>query len=455
MAGGSSDNNTNDVFFIMVLVILMIAVMVLQHNFHFVAAAWKYLRIAEFTLVSWIPAWVPVYGSLEIREAVDFLKTTPSTDIVPDTVVAMDNHFARYFSWLPGLLLVALGVKRFRATESVTQRFNMEELLSHNLPLYPFVRDAAADHPEALDIDLDRDDPKSVRYASAMRPIEFATLSPPMGLEALAKSPKGRQYRQPIWDGKSGDVDWDLAERSFATQLGARYAGFAALSGTERRIAEMLVPRLELADRAMMGLVRRYARAHLPGLVGAKKTAGTRIDPEDLSPGRLVIFNAVKNALATALVRHRKECRIKAGAALDRQQAIDFTKKMLSDRSLKTIARSNPVKEAGRRVVAEDVMAAHGYVRPALMSLLDEARKSGVVAPVEFSWLKGEDRALWYCLHSVGRKTPFVEAGGAFAHWEIERLIGRSLNRPEVHAAIEALINSIRPQMPVAERSAA
>jgi intracellular multiplication protein IcmP len=77
------------------------------------------------------------------------------------------------------------------------------------------------------------------------------------------------------------------------------------------------------------------------------------------------------------------------------------------------------------------------------MSLLTEARKSGVVAPVEFSWIKGEDRVLWYCLHSVGRKTPFVEGAGAFAHWEVERLVQRPLTRPEVHAAVEALLAAL------------
>jgi intracellular multiplication protein IcmP len=92
----------------------------------------------------------------------------------------------------------------------------------------------------------------------------------------------------------------------------------------------------------------------------------------------------------------------------------------------------------------------HAFTHTALMSLLNEARRSaGVLAPGQFVWLKLVDRGLWYALHSLGFETeglgrylhpnPRVEAIGARDHWAVERLAGVPVSRPSLDRAIEAL----------------
>lgn len=81
----------------------------------------------------------------------------------------------------------------------------------------------------------------------------------------------------------------------------------------------------------------------------------------------------------------------------------------------------------------------HAYVRTMIMTLLEMARGGGVVAALQFRWVKAEDRTLWYIISSVGRKTPFVEACGVFAQWSLEKEVGRAVPFIEVECAVEGL----------------
>jgi intracellular multiplication protein IcmP len=92
----------------------------------------------------------------------------------------------------------------------------------------------------------------------------------------------------------------------------------------------------------------------------------------------------------------------------------------------------------------------HAYTHTALMALLNAARlRAGVLAPVQFAWLKLVDRPLWYALGSLGFETegvgrylhpnPRVEAVGARDHWAVERLVGEPVIEPSLDRAIEAL----------------
>ena len=50
-----------------------------------------------------------------------------------------------------------------------------------------------------------------------------------------------------------------------------------------------------------------------------------------------------------------------------------------------------------------EIMKAHHFTTPGLMSVLTAARlRSGVLAPAQFAFLKLVDRRLWYALHGLG-----------------------------------------------------
>lgn len=94
--------------------------------------------------------------------------------------------------------------------------------------------------------------------------------------------------------------------------------------------------------------------------------------------------------------------------------------------------------------LVQRVMYSHAYVLTVMASMLELARKEGVLASADFLWLKPTDRLLWFMLNSVGRQTAFSEVSGPFAHWNVERAMGRRLMVPMVEEAVNGLEAAIK-----------
>ena len=99
---------------------------------------------------------------------------------------------------------------------------------------------------------------------------------------------------------------------------------------------------------------------------------------------------------------------------------------------------------------AKAVVSRHGYTAPALMTLLNEARRRyGSLQPALFASLRLVDRRLWYALHSLGfasdtpgqdlHPNPYVEAVGARDHWAAELAAGGPLLVPALEGAVVAV----------------
>lgn len=85
------------------------------------------------------------------------------------------------------------------------------------------------------------------------------------------------------------------------------------------------------------------------------------------------------------------------------------------------------------------IISNHAYLYTIMASLLDAARKNGVLSTAEILWLKPMDRKLWYILNCVGRQTPYAEIAGCFAHWLAERKLGYKSFVPMIGEAVKAL----------------
>jgi intracellular multiplication protein IcmP len=94
--------------------------------------------------------------------------------------------------------------------------------------------------------------------------------------------------------------------------------------------------------------------------------------------------------------------------------------------------------------LVQRVMYSHAYVLTVMASMLELARKDGVLAAADFLWLKPTDRLLWFMLNSVGRQTAFAEVSGPIAHWNVERAMGRRLMVPMVEEAVNGLEAAIK-----------
>lgn len=107
------------------------------------------------------------------------------------------------------------------------------------------------------------------------------------------------------------------------------------------------------------------------------------------------------------------------------------------------IARPTLEKYKNTEIVQE-ITQSHAFMLTVLASLIEEARKDGVVPCAEFIWLKPVDRRLWYMLNCVGRQTPFAEVAGPFAHWRAEKLLNRRSLSPMIDEAVTALETAIK-----------
>lgn len=99
-------------------------------------------------------------------------------------------------------------------------------------------------------------------------------------------------------------------------------------------------------------------------------------------------------------------------------------------------------KHMDNKLVA-DVLAQHAYVSTVLCAALKAARRTGVLPPNYFVWLRPMNRRLWYALNCVGRHTPFADVAGIHAHRLAEDVLGHKLEMPCTERAVDALSRSL------------
>jgi intracellular multiplication protein IcmP len=100
---------------------------------------------------------------------------------------------------------------------------------------------------------------------------------------------------------------------------------------------------------------------------------------------------------------------------------------------------NNILNDAAVGGKAAEVAQLHAYRTTAMLGVLKWARQSGVLAPAQFLWLRGEDRALWYPLNNLGRRAFHSEGAGALAHFMAEAQAQKPLPIPRVDTAIVTL----------------
>lgn len=118
-----------------------------------------------------------------------------------------------------------------------------------------------------------------------------------------------------------------------------------------------------------------------------------------------------------------------------------------TDRCLESEISAILASDSGKRLLA--VANCHAWRITAFIGMLHAARQGkGVLASASFSWLKREDRSLWYALNSVGNAAAVVEAAGVYAHYRAERQIRRPLLRPAMYQASRAFIDTYLDMSP-------
>lgn len=415
---GYNDSGANDFFIIFTVVVVFIFAILIRENFHLISGVWRWLRIVEMGMFYWIPDWLPFYGKLEIKQAFHWLLEIEPRNLAPETLYEFDHYYAKWFSWIPGMLLIYLGIRKSRHGSDITVDHDMESILYKVAPLYPFLSEFLENHPEEKELTYKPGKPDSARYSAALSPGEFSLMNPPLGLQEQAK--RKVSYRKSIWDGND-DFDMDLAERALSAQIGSTFSGVSNLKPVERRLFDFLIPKMKIDEDDFIELSNLF----LPSILGIKSKI--KFDINNLSENELVLYKVMQGQFEKRL----KTKKFKPS-------------EFMNEKTIHAFSMDKSLEKYFKAVLAERIMMKHAFVRVGLMSLLEQARKGGVIACVEFSWIKGEDRILWYALESVGRKVSFVESAGIFAHWLIEKQLGRSLPHPEVHEAVDGLMKALK-----------
>jgi intracellular multiplication protein IcmP len=267
-----------------------------------------------------------------------------------------------------------------------------------------FLRAGNARFTRAFDLDaLMAEQAKTSRSTAAFvrRGLKLA------GIRAGDPRPADPALHAPEWIARYATRDGRFDEASARREL------FRQLGSEWRRLADAApAVRCMLAVFALHGVQRREEAARLLGLL----SEGLRVSGHDGGEGPTTLLAFDPKTLAIA------------------------------DRALAELCVA---------AWAFEIMDAHHFTTPGLMSVLNAARlRSGVLAPAQFAFLKLVDRRLWYALHALGfedgplahpHPSQRVEAIGARAHWAAERAIGAPIPTPEFEAAIDA----IRPKRPV------
>ncbi len=415
---------------ILALVVCFLGVYVLSMFSYLFVDFWRYIRIGQLYLISWIPFSLSSTDTILVSDLINILQTNTGKELNGELVKKIDSYITPWTSWLPAIVIFYFYKKLSNRDEGVTKNFSMEGILQHNAKIFPSLKPYLDFHPEEMeDLEYDRYDKVKLQFLPSVSPVEFALMSPPMGLEKEAE--KNSAFLEPIWDGKNG-FDTDLAERAFKKQLGRTYNGLDNVTKTEHKLYMALMPKIAFDRKFIIDLIAEY-------LENICSNQGQYIPPKNTQ------LNNSKSTLIDALSNYYDEQklkleRVKAHKKSSEDEKHKATTAIILDRkNLKKLSFSSGFQINFCAVSGEKIMESHSYTRTGIMSLLEETRNSGVVAPNQYSWIKGEDRTLWYCINSVGKKVSFTEAGGAYAHWIIEKHIGRSIPQPEVSEAIEAL----------------
>lgn len=422
--------SSGDTYLIAILIVAVIAYVFLSYHFEYIAGVWKSIRTFEICAISWMPDWVPVFGNLQLSQACDFLTSSESTALTRNTIHDFDRLYGKYFSWIPALSLIGLGIIGMKKNVEVATYFNHETMLNYYEKWFPEILSGVIkDNPQNHPLEFDRDIHTTGKYGKSMSPEQFAVLNPPLGLEEEAKTDSS--FCSPIWDGDV-DFDEDLAERSFSKQLGDRYQGRMALNELQKKVVSAIHSKIPTSEKDRFVYLKECLTTLVIEYSGKKEEK----------------FNVILYPIYPSLKKHVLECigkqvKLKKNIVLTDEQILEKLKETLRDRRL-FIAMDDKKNKAYLSNCAmfklERRLAQHAFVNTGMMSLLVEAREAGRVDSfANFNWVKESDRSLWYCLDNVGRNVSFIECAGVHSHWTIEKIVGQPITHPEVSGAVEGL----------------
>lgn len=425
----NGDSNGQESFMVILLIGIAGMFYMVSENYWLIAGVWKWIKLIELAPFYLIPeSWFQSVTGLPNKQVFEWILDKSATEIARETAIGIDDGFMPWVTWLPSLIMVYWGFNRAFRGGSYNNRYNMEQLLQKVEPLYPHLKPFIDVKPDELPLMYKRNQKNTHDWAMSIAPREFGLMSPPMGLERQAK--KKKSLKAPIWDGAKG-FDFDLAERSFATQLGESFSGIDHLKSYEKEVFDMFTGRMSVTKDQKLEYFT-YIAMHVLKVKGRKP-----VNESKMGNGMTSLLSYITRDIELKKNPPKKSKQNKPFNPRDYLNEQEMADRVNNDKDKK-------LQGIFKLIQAEETMGRHAFVRTGLMSLLEAARDSGVLASDQVKWLKQRDRCLWYCMSSVGRKVSFVESAGVFSHWLMEQQVGRPISHPEVGEACTGLWKALK-----------
>lgn len=433
MADGSGKGVNEEALGAIMVIMAVTVVALISYNFHYLADAWRWLRFGELYLLQWIPRFeLPVYGVIDFGKAVYFLGNLSEYGLTYKTINTFDNIYGVFIGVPIGLYLIYKGATLSSIDPNMTRKHDIESIFAYFVSIYPHLQEIYDAHPENKSLHYNRAIPDTYRWGKMVNPLKFATMNPPLLLEAEAKT--NATYKQSIFS--KGDFDDDLAERAFAKQLGPHWTGVSNLEDYEKVTFEYLRDRLPVDNARVEAFVDRCWRTMIKLSVkhGRDECPVSKKLTEEENELMQLYWNAFEKEMLIITGNSKK--------VTDPSEIKAIKQKLLSEETVLDLCSDKPgiFKAQYRKIRAMQIMGRHAYVRTGLMEMNAEACLGGRISvePIK-SIVKSNSRQLWYALKASGRKTSFPESAGCFAHWLMEKEIGQPVSAPCVQEAVQAL----------------
>lgn len=112
----------------------------------------------------------------------------------------------------------------------------------------------------------------------------------------------------------------------------------------------------------------------------------------------------------------------------DGKMAFDKSAETASEKAYMAIAEKK-LKEAAA-TISRETLFAHKYTYGLVGGALENVRRTGVMQPLLFNWLRFHDKPFWYFIHNLGMPTAVPENAASFEHFQAERVAKTAISVP-------------------------
>jgi hypothetical protein len=89
--------------------------------------------------------------------------------------------------------------------------------------------------------------------------------------------------------------------------------------------------------------------------------------------------------------------------------------------------------------LAKETIFAHHYLYGLVGGALDNVRRTGIMPPHQFNWIRFYDKPLWYFVQNLGMPSAIPENAASFEHYCAERVAKTAISAPYIRTSIDGL----------------